>query len=69
MMHLTATENQNMITQAVRDLVEREVRPNVMEWDEPQHFPKKLFTDHFGPAGMLGVFVPEEYGGAGLGHP
>ena len=68
MMHLTATENQNMITQAVRDLVEREVRPNVMEWDEPQHFPKKLFTDHFGPAGMLGVFVPEEYGGAGLGY-
>ena len=67
-MHLTATENQNMITQAVRDLVEREVRPNVMEWDEPQHFPKKLFTDHFGPAGMLGVFVPEEYGGAGLGY-
>lgn len=68
MMHLTATENQTMITQAVRDLVEREVRPNVMEWDEPQHFPKKLFTDHFGPAGMLGVFVPEEYGGAGLGY-
>ena len=67
-MQLTATENQTMITQAVRDLVEREVRPNVMEWDEPQHFPKKLFTDHFGPAGMLGVFVPEEYGGAGLGY-
>ncbi len=67
-MHLTATENQNMITQAVRDLVEREVRPNVMEWDEPQHFPKKLFTDHFGPAGMLGVFVPEQYGGAGLSY-
>ncbi len=67
-MHLTTTENQAMIAQAVRDLVEREVRPNVMEWDEPQFFPKKLFTDLFGPAGMLGVFVPEEYGGAGLGY-
>lgn len=67
-MRLIATENQTMITQAVRDLVEREVRPHVMEWDEPQHFPKKLFTDHFGPAGMLGVFVPEEFGGAGLGY-
>jgi alkylation response protein AidB-like acyl-CoA dehydrogenase len=67
-MQLTTTENQAMIAQAVRDLVEREVRPNVMEWDEPQFFPKKLFTDHFGPAGMLGVFVPEEYGGAGLGY-
>ncbi len=67
-MQLTATDNLTMIAQAVRDLVEREVRPNVMEWDEPQHFPKKLFTEHFGPAGMLGVFVPEEYGGAGLGY-
>ncbi len=67
-MQLTTTDNQAMIAQAVRDLVQREVLPNVMEWDEPQHFPKKLFTDHFGPAGMLGVFVPEEYGGAGLGY-
>jgi len=57
-----------MIAQAVRDLTEREVRPHVMEWDESQHFPKKLFTGHFGPAGMLGVFVPEQYGGAGLGY-
>jgi alkylation response protein AidB-like acyl-CoA dehydrogenase len=62
------TENQTMIAQAVRDLCEREVRPNVMEWDESQHFPKELFTKHFGPAGMLGVFVPEEYGGSGLGY-
>lgn len=67
-MQLATTENQTMIAQAVRDLVEREVRPHVMEWDEAQFFPKKLFTDHFGPAGMLGVFVPEEYGGAGLGY-
>ena len=67
-MHFTTSENQVMIAQAVRDLCEREVRPHVMEWDEVQHFPKKLFTDHFGPAGMLGVFVPEEYGGAGLGY-
>ena len=57
-----------MIAQAVRDLTEREVRPHVMEWDESQHFPKELFTGHFGPAGMLGVFVPEQYGGAGLGY-
>ena len=57
-----------MIAQAVRDLCEREVRPHVMEWDEIQHFPKDLFTKHFGPAGMLGVFVPEEYGGSGLGY-
>lgn len=67
-MEFTPTENQTMIAQAVRDLCEREVRPHLMDWDERQYFPKELFTRHFGPAGMLGVFVPEEYGGAGLGY-
>lgn len=67
-MRSETTDNQRMIAQAVRDLTEREVRPHVMEWDESQHFPKQLFTDRFGPAGMLGVFVPERHGGAGLGY-
>ena len=57
-----------MIAQAVRDLCERELRPHVMEWDESQHMPIDLFKKQFGPAGMLGVLVPEEYGGAGLGY-
>ncbi len=57
-----------MIAQAVRDLCERELRPNVMDWDESQHMPIDLFKKQFGPAGMLGVLVPEEYGGAGLGY-
>jgi alkylation response protein AidB-like acyl-CoA dehydrogenase len=67
-MEFATTENQTMIAQAVRDLCERELRPHVMDWDERQHFPADLFRDHFGPAGMLGVLVPEEYGGAGLGY-
>lgn len=67
-MEFNTTENQTMIAQAVRDLCERELRPNVMQWDEDQHMPIDLFKNHFGPAGMLGVLVPEEYGGAGLGY-
>ncbi|MBP6391743.1 MAG: acyl-CoA dehydrogenase family protein [Flavobacteriales bacterium] len=67
-MEFIATENQTMIAQAVRDLCERELRPHLMEWDEAQHMPIDLFKKHFGPAGMLGVLVPEEYGGAGLGY-
>ncbi|MBS1936534.1 MAG: acyl-CoA dehydrogenase family protein [Bacteroidetes bacterium] len=67
-MDFNTTENGKMIAQAVRDLVEREVRPRLMEWDEAQHMPIDLFKNHFGPAGMLGVLVPEEYGGAGLGY-
>lgn len=67
-MEFSTTENRQIIVQAVRDLVEREVRPRLMEWDESQHMPIELFKQHFGPAGMLGVLVPEEYGGAGLGY-
>ncbi|HEX2617443.1 MAG TPA: acyl-CoA dehydrogenase family protein [Flavobacteriales bacterium] len=67
-MEFNETENQRMIAQAVRDLVEKEVRPFLMDWDERQHMPIDLFKKHFGPAGMLGVLVPEEYGGAGLGY-
>lgn len=67
-MEFSTTENQTMIAQAVRDLCERELRPHVMTWDEDQHLPVDLLKKHFGPAGMLGVLVPEEYGGAGLGY-
>lgn len=67
-MELTTTENQRMIEQAVRDLCERELRPHLMDWDERQHMPVDLFKQHFGPAGMLGVLVPEQYGGSGLGY-
>ena len=67
-MEFATTESQSMIAQAVRDLCERELRPHVMAWDEAQHMPISLFKEHFGPAGMLGVLVPEAYGGAGLGY-
>ena len=67
-MEFHTTDSQTMIAQAVRDLCERELRPHIMEWDEAQHLPIDLLKDHFGPAGMLGVLVPEEYGGAGLGY-
>ncbi len=67
-MEFTTTENQTLIAQSVRDLCERELRPHVMDWDERQYMPIDLFKQHFGPAGMLGVLVPEAYGGAGLGY-
>ncbi len=51
----------------VRDFAEKEIRPHVMEWDEAQTFPRELFRK-MGELGMMGVLVPEEYGGAGLGY-
>jgi alkylation response protein AidB-like acyl-CoA dehydrogenase len=66
-MNFSSYENEEMITQMVRDFAEKEIRPNIMKWDEAQHFPVDLFKK-MGDLGMMGVFVPEEYNGAGLGY-
>ncbi|MCY7350943.1 MAG: acyl-CoA dehydrogenase family protein [Cytophagaceae bacterium] len=63
----TAAENQELIAQTVRDFAERHIRPNVRQWDETQHFPADLFH-RLGELGLMGVVVPEMYGGAGLGY-
>ncbi len=61
------TENQRMIAQMVRDFAKREITPRMMEWDERQEFPIELFKK-MGGLGLMGVLVPEEYGGAGFGY-
>ncbi|HEX4887748.1 MAG TPA: acyl-CoA dehydrogenase [Luteibaculaceae bacterium] len=66
-MNATATENQTMISQMVRDFAEKEIRPYVMEWDESQTFPVEVFKK-MGELGLMGMVVPQEYGGSGLGY-
>lgn len=61
------TENQIMVAQMVKDFAEKHVRPNVMLWDEAQTFPVDMFKE-MGKLGLLGVLVPQEYGGAGLSY-
>lgn len=56
-----------LIVQSVRDLSERLIRPNIRKWDEDQHFPAELFRQ-LGDQGLMGMLVPVEYGGAGLGY-
>ena len=56
-----------MVRQSAKDFAEKNIRPNVMDWDESQHFPVPLFKE-MGALGFMGVLVPEEYGGAGLGY-
>lgn len=60
-------ETQAMIAQSIRDFAEQHIRPNIMEWDEAQFFPVDLFKK-LGEMGYMGVLVPEEYGGSGLGY-
>ncbi len=60
-------ENLQLIRQSARDFAEAHIRPHVMEWDESQHFPMEMFHK-MGEHGFLGVLVPEQYGGSGLGY-
>ncbi len=61
------SENLDLIENSARDFAEKHIRPYVMEWDEAQHFPVDLFRK-LGEQGFMGVLVPEEYGGSGLGY-
>lgn len=56
-----------LIREAVRDFTARAIAPHVSEWDEAQHFPADLFRQ-LGELGIMGMLVPEQYGGAGLGY-
>ncbi|MGB0850579.1 MAG: acyl-CoA dehydrogenase family protein [Bacteroidia bacterium] len=66
-MNFSQSETQTMIRQAAKDFAEKYIRPHVMEWDESQHFPREVFKK-MGEQGFMGVLVPEEYGGSGLGY-
>jgi len=66
-MDFSYNETQKMIAQSIRDFAEQHIRPNIMEWDESQTFPVELFHK-LGEMGFMGVLVPEELGGSGLGY-
>lgn len=59
------TETQKMIAETVKDFCAQHITPNIMDWDEAQTFPREVFQK-LGELGLMGVLVPEEYGGAGL---
>ncbi len=60
-------ENCKLIKNAVRDFADRKIKPNVRSWDEAQYFPTEVFHE-LGELGVMGMLVPEEFGGAGLGY-
>ena len=67
MYQVETLENLKIIRESARDFAETYIRPHVMEWDEAQHFPVELFHQ-MGEYGFMGVLVPENYGGSGLGY-
>jgi alkylation response protein AidB-like acyl-CoA dehydrogenase len=66
-MNFSLNENQAMIAQMVRDFAEKEIKPFYKQWDADEHFPVETMKK-MGELGLLGVFIPEEYGGSGFSY-
>lgn len=66
-MNFDYSETQTMIAQSIRDFAEKNIRPYIMDWDEAQIFPVPLFRK-LGAMGFMGILVPEDLGGSGLGY-
>ena len=59
--------NVELVAESAKSFAEKFIRPNVMDWDESQYFPKELLKQA-GEFGFMGVLVPESLGGSGLGY-
>ena len=66
-MNFDLNENQEMIAQMVRDFAEKEIRPNMNKWDDEEFFPVDTMKK-MGELGLLGIYIPEQYGGSGFGY-
>lgn len=64
-MNFDQNENQKMIAQMVRDFAEKEIKPNMKKWDDEEIFPVETMKK-MGELGLLGIYIPEEYGGSGF---
>ena len=66
-MNFQQDELTQQVAQTARDFADKYIKPHLMEWDESQEFPLHIFKE-LGKLGLMGVLVPEVYGGAGLGY-
>src|SRR5215203_3500788 len=66
-MNFEISELTQQVAHTARDFAQQHIKPHVMEWDESQIFPHELFKK-LGELGLMGVLVPEAYGGAGLSY-
>lgn len=66
-MNFASSELTQQVAQTARDFAQRYIKPHLMEWDESQEFPLSVFKE-MGKLGLMGILVPEAYGGAGLSY-
>src|SRR2546427_6673965 len=67
MIDLHLTDDHEALVQTVREFAQKEVGPYIKEWDEKQHFERAVF-DKMAELNLLGVCIPEHYGGAGFDY-
>ncbi len=66
-MEFSHSDELEAIRSTIREFAEKEIRPHVMEWDEDQIFPRDIL-DKLAELGFLGILIPSEFGGVGLGY-
>ena len=66
-MNFSHNENQKLIAEMIRSFSVKEIIPNIKNWDDNQIFPISVFKK-LGELGLMGVLVPQEYGGSGFGY-
>lgn len=66
-MNFEITELTGQVAHTARDFANQQIKPHLMDWDESQEFPVQVFKE-MGKLGLMGVLVPEKYGGSGMGY-
>ncbi len=64
---MNTSENIKMIRSSVKDFGKKYIKNERRKWDDEQLFPSEVFHK-LGEMGLMGILVPEEYGGAGMGY-
>src|SRR6476661_7341068 len=64
-MDFSLSEHHELLRKTVRDFARTEVVPHAKKWDEEERFPKEI-VPKLADIGLLGIRIPEEYGGSGM---
>ncbi|WP_462409735.1 acyl-CoA dehydrogenase family protein [Neobacillus sp. Marseille-QA0830] len=67
MIDFSFSEEQELLRKTVRQFVDKEIMPYIKEWDEQQHFEKSILK-RLAEIGLMGVCIPESYGGSGMDY-
>src|SRR3989442_12206275 len=67
MIDFELTDDHDAVMLTVREFAQKEVAPYIKEWDEQQEFHREIF-DKMAELNLLGVCLPEQYGGAGFDY-